>query len=162
MCSFKNEFSMNIFPPWHVAVRSVVVLCCVSSSPSDPSCPLPVLSPLPCPCIHPSITESIFGSAVFLFFQFTFLSLIFLPLSPRALSYSQDIKVIHTKDLTTGLFTVPKYNHFFSSFHFCYNPFHFCCPFYLSLLFTVFQTLSKLLYSLMFLFMVTLFCPCLW
>lgn len=40
----------------------------------------------------------------FLFFQFTFLSLIFLPLSPRALSYSQDIKVIHTKDLIKGLY----------------------------------------------------------
>lgn len=34
----------------------------------------------------------------------------FPPSLPRALSYSQDIKVIHAKDLIKGL-TVPKYNH---------------------------------------------------
>lgn len=76
------------------------MLCLFFSQWSQLSSPCPLSAPM---SMYPSITESIFGSAVFLFFQFTFLSLIFLPLSPRALSYSQDIKVIHTKDLTTGL-----------------------------------------------------------
>ena len=43
----------------------------------------------------------------------------FPPSLPRALSYSQDIKVIHAKDLIKGL-TVPKYNHSTLCFvHFC-------------------------------------------
>lgn len=81
--------------------RQVLLLClslcyCIPAIPAPPSCP-----PLSLAAIFICPSQRVY-LAVLLLFRFTFFPN-FPPSLPRALSYSQDIKVIHAKDLIKAL-----------------------------------------------------------